>query len=226
MMLEWSEFAVAFLAFYGSHMIPARPAVRGRLSDILGERLYLLVYASLSILLLAWLVEAAARAPYVPLWERAAWQNLVPLTLMLPACLLAAFGPGASGGLSLGSKRDAPLDCARPGIAAITRHPLLWALTLWSLAHMVPNGDLAHGILFGSFALTALLGMVAFDRRTQRKLGSGRWQDIARTTAFVPFARGLGAIGLDHPWLRALAGLALYLLLLTLHDAVIGVSPL
>jgi len=176
-MLAWSEFIVAFLAFYGSHMIPAQPAIRGRLAVALEERCYLLLYTSISILLLDWLIGAAARAPYVALWERAAWQNLVPLILMLPACLLAVFGIGASGGLSLGSQMQDPFDPAKPGIARITRHPLLWALMLWSLAHLAPNGDLAHVILFGSFASTSWLSMVLFERRARRRLGDARWQE-------------------------------------------------
>ena len=205
-MLDWSEFIVAFLAFYGSHMIPARSAVRGRLAGALGERSYLLLYTSLSILLLAWLIEAAARAPHVTLWERTAWQNFVPLITMLPASLLAAFGMGTRGGLSLGSQAKYPFDSTRPGIAAITRHPLLWALALWSLAHLAPNGDLAHVILFGSFALTALLGMVVFDRRARRRLGDACWREVLQTTAFMPFARGFGGHGVDRPWQRALLG--------------------
>ncbi len=224
-MSDWGEFIFVFLVFYASHMIPSRPVIRGRLVAVLGERPYLLLYAALSILLLAWLIEASGRAPHVTLWERAAWQNLVPLILMLPACLLAVFGIGAPGGLSLGSRTHPPFDAARPGITALTRHPLLWALLLWSSAHLAPNGDLAHVLLFGSFALTALLGMIAFDRRTQRRLGRARWREVLRVTAFIPCARGVGASDLDRPWLRVLLSAAIYGALLVLHAPIIGVSP-
>jgi uncharacterized membrane protein len=144
---------------------------------------------------------------------------------MLPACLLAVFGIGASGGLSLGSQTQDPFDPAKPGIARITRHPLLWALTLWSLAHLAPNGDLAHVILFGSFASTALLGMIVFDRRARRRLGDAHWREVLRTTAFMPFTRGLGVHGVDRPWRRVLLGIAIYGVLLVLHAPIIGVSP-
>ena len=224
-MSGWGEFVVAFLAFYASHMIPARPAIRGRLMAGLGERFYLLLYAAVSILLLAWLIGAAARAPHLTLWERAQWQNLVPLTLMLPACLLTVFGVGAGGGLSLGSRAKPTFDPAKPGIAAITRHPLLWALMLWSFAHLAPNGDLAHVLLFGSFALTALLGMIVFDRRTARRLGDTGWQEVRRATAFIPLERGLGTPGIDHFWPKVLISAGLYGVLLILHAPVIGLSP-
>lgn len=224
-MSGWGEFMIVFLAFYASHMIPARPAIRGRLAAALGERCYLLLYAALSILLLVWLIGAAARAPFVALWERALWQNLVPQILMFPVCLLAAFGIGARGGLSLGSRADPAFELARPGITAITRHPLLWALALWSIAHLAPNGDLAHIILFGSFALTAWLGMAVFDRRARRRYGEEHWRQVLRGTAFFPFARGFDCRGIDRPWLRGLFGAGLYGAFLILHAPLIGVSP-
>lgn len=225
-MSGWGEFAIAFLAFYGCHMIPARPALRNRLAATLGERGYLVIFSLLSIGLLAWLIIAAAQAPYVALWDRALWQNAVPQIVMLPACLLAAFGMGVKGGLSLGSRTNSPFDRAEPGIAGITRHPLLWALALWSLSHLVPNGDFAHVILFGSFAVSAFLGMAAFDRRTRRRVGEADWQAVRRVTAHVPFASGFRWRGVDRPGLRGLIGVGLYLLLLLLHEPVIGLSPI
>lgn len=225
-MSDWGEFAIVFIAFYLSHMIPARPTIRAWLANALGERLYLLLYIAFSILLLTWLIGAAGRAPYVALWDRAAWQNLVPQILMLPACALVVFGLGADGGLSLGSRSDVLFDPARPGITAITRHPLLWALALWSLVHLLPNGDLAHGLMFGSFALSALLGMVMFDRRTARRIGVERWQDVHRVTAFIPLGQGLAGHRIEGLWPKALSSVALYGILLLSHPHVIGVSPL
>ena len=157
-MSDWSEFTAAFLIFYASHMIPARPAIRDGLTVSLGEPL---VSASLCSPL-----DHPAR-----LADRGSRQGtlcpaLGAISLAKTTCRSSSWFPpvcwrsSASerrGGLSLGSRSKQPFDPARPGIAAITRHPLLWALTLWSLAHLAPNGDLAHGLLFGSFALTALL---------------------------------------------------------------------
>ncbi|MGH1479525.1 MAG: NnrU family protein [Geminicoccales bacterium] len=100
-MSGWGEFIVLFLAFYASHMIPAQPAIRGRLTAALGKYFYLLLYALLSILLFVWLIGAAARAPFSALWERTQWQSLLPQVLMLPACQLETFGVGARGGFRL-----------------------------------------------------------------------------------------------------------------------------
>lgn len=44
-MADGSEFMLVFLAFYGSHMLPARPGARNRLTAVLGKRLYLFLHA-------------------------------------------------------------------------------------------------------------------------------------------------------------------------------------
>lgn len=228
-MAGWAEFALAFALFMGAHMVPARPAVRGRLVATLGERAYLAGYIVLSLGLLAWLVAAAGRAPYVALWGFAPWQMWVPNVAMPFACLLAAFAVGAPNPLSFGG-RASGFEPEQPGIVGITRHPIPWALALWAGAHVVPNGDLAHVILFGAFTLFALLGAAAIDRRMRRRLGEDEWRRLSRRTSFLPLAAL--ATGRWRPARRApgvprlVAAAALWLALLALHPAVIGVSPL
>lgn len=58
-----------------------------------------------------------------------------------------------------------------------SRHPLLAALALWAAAHVVPNGDLAHLILFGTFAAFAFLGGRLIDRRKRHEMGP-EWQRL------------------------------------------------
>lgn len=225
--MGWAEFAAAFAVFLLSHALPARPAVKGPLVRRLGAGGYTLVYSLVSVAVLAWLIVAAGRAPHVPLWSWAPWQPWVPFLVMLPACLLIACAIGAPNPLSFGGRAEG-FDPARPGIAGLTRHPLLWALVLWAGAHLVPNGDLAHVLLFGSFAGFATLGMRMLDRRRQRLWGPEVWADRARATALVP-----GAALLSGRWRpaggppirRMAAGLVLYGLLLALHPPVIGAWP-
>ena len=147
---------------------------------------------------------------------------------MPPACLLVAFGMAAPNPLSLGG-RMAGYDPEHPGIAGFTRHPLLWALVLWAGAHAVPNGDLAHLLLFGGFAGFALLGMRALDRRRRRQLGTEAWARLARRTAFWPGAALVSGrwrpAALPSPR-RMVAATLLWLALLVLHGPVIGVTPL
>ncbi len=229
-MAGWLEFCSAYLVFIASHAVPGRPALRAALTRVLGEGLYLAVYIAVSITILAWLIVAAGRAPFVALWEFSPWQTWAPNIVMPFVCLLAAFGTAAPNPLSFGGRQTYLYDADNPGIAGVVRHPILWAIALWSGAHLVPNGDLAHVILFGGFGVLALFGMLALDKRLRRQLGDATWSELAQRTSLVP----LGAI-VSGRWRparlqldikRLLAALALYATLVASHSALIGVSPL
>lgn len=222
-MSGWTEFALAFLAFFIAHALPVRPPVKARLVAALGPRGFTLAYSLLSLALLAWLIGAAARAPFLPLWNWAPWQAFIPLSAMAAACLLVALSLGRPNPFSFGGRHNDRFDPARPGLLRWTRHPLLAALALWAAAHIPPNGDLAHLLLFGSFAAFALLGMPLIDRRKRRQMGD-RWDELVTRMKAARAAAGFGpATGLA---LRLGTAVLLYTLLLGLHPLLFGVSPL
>jgi uncharacterized membrane protein len=221
---------VALTAFFASHVLPARPAVRRSLQAHLGSVAYGVIYSTVSLAVLAWLISAARNAPHIQLWDFELWQLWVPNLVMPFACLFIAFGIAAPNPFSFAGRRSASFDADRPGIAGITRHPLLWAITLWALAHIAPNGDLAHVLLFGLFAVFGVVGMTALDDRKRTRWGETLWAERAAKTSAFPFAALLeGRVRLRElrldPW-RAVAALALYGVLLGAHPYVIGVSPL
>jgi uncharacterized membrane protein len=221
--MGWTEYALAFAAFFLTHSLPVRPPLRPWLVARLGRRGFGLAYSVLSLAVLVWLIGAAGRAPFVPLWSWAPWQLLVPLAAMLPVSLILALAIARPNPFSFGGARNDAFDAARPGIVRLTRHPLLLALAIWAFVHIVPNGDLAHVILFGTFAVFALLGRRLVDRRKRREMGED-WArlDAARRAAplLPPPASWPGAV------LRLGLGVALYLGLLGLHPWLFGVSPL
>lgn len=219
--MGWGEYTLAFAVFFLSHSVPVRPPMRPWAVARLGSAGFVLAYSALSLAVLVWLVVAAGRAPYVALWDWAPWQNQVVLAVMLPVCLMVTLALFRPNPFSFGGARNARFDPAQPGIVRLTRHPLLLALALWSGAHILPNGDLAHVILFGTFAGFALIGMRLVDRRRQREMG-GRWHDLRTATA----AGGAALSLTGDTALRVLAGVVLYAVLLWLHPMVIGVDPL
>ena len=94
----------------------------------------------------------------------------------------------------------------------------------------LPNGDLAHVLLFGLFAVFGVIGMAALDGRKRKQWGETLWAERAAKTSAFPFAALLeGRVRLRElrldPW-RAVAALALYATLLAAHPYAIGVSPL
>jgi uncharacterized membrane protein len=220
--MGWLEFILAYAVFFLSHSLPVRPPLRPVLEARLGSTGFTLAYSALSLGVLAWLIAAAGRAPFVPLWGWAPWQAHVPLVVMAAVCVILALSIARPNPFSFGGMRNVRFDPARPGIVRWSRHPLLLALALWAAAHLVPNGDLAHVILFGTFAAFALLGGRLIDRRKRRELGP----DWPRLRAAVAGAPRVPRPASGDTVLRLAAAVALYAALLWAHPYLFGVSPL
>lgn len=216
----WGEFLGAMAVFLLSHAIPVRPPVRPLLVRTLGLVPYLVLYSALSIAVLIWLILAARYAPYVQLlpdWSGWRW---MPVLIMPLVCWLAVAGLMAKNPFSFGGMGRRPFAPKAPGVLGFSRHPLPLALALWSLAHLLAKGDLAHVILFGIFGGFAFLAMRMLDRRKQREMGQAEWARLAAQTGlFNPAALRPRALEV---------GLAIigFFVLLHLHLPVIGYSPL
>lgn len=219
--MGWAELSLAFVAFFLSHSVPVRPPVKPWLVERLGPRGFTLAYSALSLVILGWLIVAAGRAPFIPLWYWAPWQNHAALTVMLLVCLILALTIGQPNPFSFGGAHDERFDPAHPGLVRLMRHPLLMALALWGGVHMLANGDLAHVILFGTFTAFALIGRRLIDRRKRREMGA-EWDWLWQATRA---GRAWPAASPDT-LLRLLAGIGVFVALIALHPLVLGVSPL
>jgi hypothetical protein len=47
----------------------------------------------------------------------------------------------------------------------VTRHSMLWGVTIWAAVHLLANGDVAALILFGSFGAFSLFDVWSANRR-------------------------------------------------------------
>lgn len=221
---EWSELAAALFCFMGAHALPARPAIRSAIVSVIGRTPYILIYSALSVGLLMWVARAAATAPFVELWPYDQGAVAIPALGMAVACLLIVFGLTSPNPLSLGRSRG--FDPRAPGVAAVVRHPVLWAALIWASSHLAVNGDLAHLIVFGAFGILAVVGMQVLDRRFIERLGAAEWETLARYTSNIPFV-GLGRgaairVGFGTV-LRVIGGAVLYGGLVALHEILAGV---
>jgi uncharacterized membrane protein len=225
--MGWFELAAAMALFLVSHRIPAMLGLREALIRRLGPAGYVAVFSVVSLALLWWLIVAAARAPYVGLWETGDWQRWLVNLVMPLAIALTVFGTAAPNPFAF-EGRAAGFNPDRPGIAGLTRQPLLWALALWSGAHLAANGDVAHVILFGTFLALAVAGMPIVERRRRRTMGGVEWARLAAHTGLVPFAAladGRWRPRGPPPPGRTLAALAIWAAVWHLHAPVIGVWP-
>ncbi|WP_157270150.1 NnrU family protein [Azohydromonas aeria] len=131
-----------------------------------------------------------ARQDPLVLWTPPLWTRHLALLLMLPVfpLLLAAYLPGR--------------------IKAAAKHPMLVAVKLWALAHLLANGTLADLLLFGGFLAWAVADRISVKRHPRGP---------------VPGAPPRAA----NDAIALVAGLALYALFVTrAHAWLFGVSPL
>jgi len=216
-----ADLLLATAIFLISHGLAAVRPWRAALVARIGERLYVALFSVVSLGLVVWLGLAYAQAPYVELWPYLPELRWLPVAVMPIACVLIAAGLTSRNPFSLGAGAVG-FDASNPGIVAITRHPAIWGLVLWSASHIPINGDAAGLILFGLLSVLGLSGPMSLDAKRRRALGNEAWRQMHAEVRQTPWPAALAQMGLMRPGL----GLALYAVLFSLHDMVIGVAPL
>lgn len=222
--MSWAGYAAIFAAFFVTHSIPVRPAIKSRVVATIGAGGFGIAYSALSLAMLSALIWSAGQAPFVEIWPQLPWHRHAAHLGMLAVCVILALTIARPNPFSFGGARNDAYDPARPGVTRWTRHPILIALALWALAHLLPNGDLAHGLLFGVLGSFALAGSRLIDTRKRRLMGAARWRDLDQARRAAPRTQRPAS------WagfvMRLLIGLAAFTTLLLLHPHIIGVSAL
>ena len=131
-----------------------------------------------------------ARESAIVLYLPPVWMRHITFLLMVPVfpLIIAAYLPGR--------------------IKSGMKHPMLAAVKLWALAHLLSNGMLADVVLFGAFLVWAVCDRISLKRRPPQVIRTappGRFNDV----------------------IAVVAGLALYVFfILWAHVRLFGVSPL
>lgn len=219
-----AQLALATAAFLGTHFASSTP-LRAALAARVGERGYLGLYSLVSFATLGWMIGAFAHAPAEPLWPGLPHlpAAVMPFAFILAACALLGRNPSAV-------MQEGALKAAEPGrgMIRVTRHPLMWAILLWSGAHVLARGELNSTVFFGGFFVLAGLGTVLIDRRKAAALGED-WRRFAAVTSNLPFLaiaqRRNRLLWREIGWPRALVGLAAYGLVFWLHPWLFGARP-
>ena len=138
---------IGLVIFLSSHLLPTFTGIRQGLINRLGLYPYKGLFGLVALLGLGLMVMGKLQADSVTLWQPPAWGQTLTYIIMLPAITLfaAAYVPG--------------------NIKRYTRHPMLWGVTLWAIAHLFANGDLASLLIFISLGLFALFDMWSANRR-------------------------------------------------------------
>jgi uncharacterized membrane protein len=223
------ELVLAALVLLASHYGISSTPLRAALVRRLGEGLYLALYSLIALAAIAWLTSAYGRAPYVALWPATAIGTLVPLLVLPFAFILLVAGVSRPKPTSVAQGKVLEDPSTVRGALRITRHPVMWAIALWALSHVAPNGDLASLVFFGAIAALALIGTLLLDAKYAARRGPA-WQAFAQSTSNVPLAAVLGGRQRFAPseigWARITLALVLYAGLLGLHPWLFGASAL
>jgi uncharacterized membrane protein len=166
-----------------------REAMMARYGENAWKGVYSLV-SLVGLVLIVWGYGLSRLDPIV-LYSPPVWARHLTLVLMMPVfvMLAAAYIPGR--------------------IKSTLKHPMLAAVKLWAVAHLIANGTLADVLLFGSFLVWAIVDRIS---------GKSRPQVPAVSDLSPPAANDIIAL---------VIGATFYVLfLLVLHQWLFGVSPL
>lgn len=208
--LAMSSFALAHFSMSG--------VLRRKLISTLGTQPFLLAYSLVSLCLFAWAVVAFDRAPATAaLWDGAhpvAWAAGSLLSILALGLLLPSFARNPA----LAGQKAAGLGTVIPsGVYTITRHPMMWGISLWALSHIIVAPQPRVFIFMGALIIVALLGSHFQDKR-KVALNNREFAPWMRRTTFLPDLTKLGQIPVT--WMVALI---VWFLITTLHWHFFGI---
>jgi uncharacterized membrane protein len=205
----YEKLISGLVLFMVLHIISVMYILREKMLSAMGLFKYRLLHSIGSVLGLFLIVSGYSTNPREDLYILGEWSQKAPIYLM-PIALIFLVG-------------SRPIS----DIRRITRHPMLWAIVLWSCGHLLANGDKASVMLFGSFLIYGLLAMKLSDDKLA-KSAPNDWEKIKSTTSVLPFVaifqgrvdKPRGDLGLK----AVIGGLFLYSMLLWFHGYFTGVS--
>lgn len=183
------------IIFLGIHSLNiVTPGQRNLLATRFGVGKWKLIYSITSIIGFVLIIQGYSEARADPIWVWVPPAGLSHLVLLLtvPAFILLA-----------------ATYVPHNRIKAKLGHPMLAAVKIWALSHLLANGSLADIILFGSFLIWAIVGFAVLRKR-DRIAGNTRAPGTGKADGITILA--------------GLAGWGVFAFFL--HTLLIGVNPL
>jgi uncharacterized membrane protein len=182
---------IGIVVFLGVHSLTTFRATRAGLIERFGEGAFKGAYSLAALIgfaLIVWGFSHYRAEGLIQVWSPPTWTRHLAAALMWFAFVaLACYFP------------------ARGRIRGWLRHPMLVAVKIWALAHLLANGDAGGMLLFGSF-----LAWAVFDRIAVKKRGDLGAPRIASFTRADAIALGAGTLA--------------YAAMIFLHPVLIGVA--
>jgi uncharacterized membrane protein len=182
---------IGIVVFLGVHTVATHRASRAQLLERFGAGPYRGLFslgAIVGFVLIVWGFSIYRSEDWIQIWTPPIWTRHLTITLMWFAFVaLACMNPAPS------------------RIRGWLRHPMLVAIKIWALAHLIANGDLGGMLLFGAFLAWAVYDRIAVKRRGD--LGAARVSSFTR-------ADGVNLV----------VGTVAYVAMIFLHPYLIGVG--
>lgn len=142
-----SLLILGLIVFFAIHALPMFPSKRESLVAKIGEMPYKGLFALISLAGFVAIVMGKGGAPFIAIWNPPAQLAIATKIIMLPAFILlvAAYVPS--------------------NIKRKVKHPMLTAVKLWALGHLLINGDLASMLLFIGFLAYSIVAMISANKR-------------------------------------------------------------
>lgn len=140
-------YLCSLVLFFGLHAIPMTPKLREACVDRYGEKRYRAMFRLAIIACVVMGYWGWSDFPYIPLYQ----PSIALTQLHLGGMLLVVY---------LWVAAETPNNLKR-----FLRHPMLTGMVIWSLGHMLANGDLRSLILFSSTLVFSIIAMMVANRR-------------------------------------------------------------
>jgi uncharacterized membrane protein len=183
---------IGLVLFLGIHLSRTLvPNWRLKMMEEKGEGLWKGIYSAVSLIglvALIWgyaLARDAAAFFYVPVdWGRSVALVAVPIAIWM---VIAANFPAGF-------------------LKRFMQHPMLWGTVIWSVTHLLMNGDAASVLLFGSFLVWALITLISCYRRPRQNphavdpgKGTHWWPDVV--SLIIALVLSVALVSFLHEWL-------------------------
>ncbi len=150
---------IGLILWSGLHFIPSLAIpFRQRLINVLGDKPYAIIFSLLVVSSIALMVFGWRSIDPVSVYVLPGWSRLLTSLLVLIAFILFAAAH------------------AKTNIRRFIRHSQLTGLVLWSIGHLLSNGDNRSLVLFGTLGLWAIVEIILINKR------EGVWIKPARAS--------------------------------------------
>ncbi len=144
---------IGLFIFIGIHIVPSLPGMRSSIVNSIGLNTYRVIYSLIVVTGLFSIIYgfiAARQEDLFPLYITPFWMRHLAMTLMLPVFILVF------------------AKFIRGNIAKWTKDPVILAVKIWAISHLLVNGEPYSVALFSGFlvwAIWARISLKKFNRK-------------------------------------------------------------